>query len=342
MILAIAHDIETGQSDAEQTAKSRGDSPEQADKSAASIHGTLREVSGFSFVQLTGEFRALRASVLRLWLPSIEVFNSEVHDELMRFNEAVDQALAESAVTFTEQTNLTRDRFLAILGHDLRTPLAAVSLTGAILERSRTLENNATIGKRLLRSAATMATMVNDLLEYSRTQLGGKMPMAPAPAHMGDIVQAALHNAAAAYPDCVFDFHSSGELSGVFDDVRLQQVVVNLLANAAQYRAKDSNVRLDVVGEQHDVVLSVTNRGPVIPPEALKTIFNAMIQLPANDEQPGRPRTSLGLGLFIARETVIAHAGSIVVTSTEEDGTKFTVCIPRTVAPPKDRTALID
>lgn len=335
IIKAIALDIENSQSKAEQTAKSHGDGPAKLPQSAASIHGSLRELSGFSLVQLTAEFRALRASVLRIWLPSISEFNQEVHQELVRFNEAVDQALAESAVTFSEHNNQTRERFLAILGHDLRTPLAAVSMTGSLLERSSSVEGNAAIGKRLLRSAATMSTMVNDLLEYSRTQLGGKMPMAPVPADMRDIVQAALHNAASAHPDCIFELHLRGDLSGVFDDVRLQQVVVNLLANAAQYRAKGTNVKLDVSGELDDVLLSVTNFGPAIPPESLRTIFSAMVQLPVEGEAPGRPRTSLGLGLFIARETALAHGGSINVSSTDADGTTFTVRIPRAVAPPK-------
>ena len=181
-----------------------------------------------------------------------------------------------------------------------------------------------------------MTTMVNDLLEYSRTQLGGKMPMAPTPGNMGDIVQAALHNAASANPDCIFELNSRGDLSGVFDDVRLQQVVVNLLANAAQYRAKGTHVVLDVTGELDDVVLAVTNRGPAIPAESLKTIFSAMVQLPVDGEQPGRPRTSLGLGLFVARETALAHGGSIHVASTDAEGTMFTVRIPRAVEEPRE------
>ena len=335
IIRAIAVDIESLQSRAEQTAKSHGDGSTKFPRGAASVHGTLREVSGFSLVQLTAEFRALRASVLRLWLPTISEFNQEVHEELVRFNEAVDQALAESALTFSEHNNQTRERFLAILGHDLRTPLAAISMTGSLLERSKSADGNAATGKRLLRSAATMSTMVNDLLEYSRTQLGGKMPMSPTPANMGDIVQAALHDAELAYPDCVFELHSRGDLSGVFDDVRLQQVVVNLLANAAQYRAKETNVVLGVTGELDDVVISVTNFGPVISAESLKTIFSAMVQLPVDGELPGRPRTSLGLGLFIARETALAHGGSIHVSSTDAAGTTFTVRIPRAVTPPR-------
>ena len=339
IIKAIALDIESLQTDVEQEAKSHGDGPVKF-RSAAATHGTLREVSGFSLVQLTAEFRALRASVLRLWLPHVTEFTEEVHDELVRFNESVDQALAESAVTFSEHYNQTRERFLAILGHDLRTPLSAISLTGAVLERSTSPDNNGTLGKRLLRSAATMSAMVNDLLEYSRTQLGGKMPMKPAPANMTDIYQAALHHAESAHPDCVFECHARGDMHGVFDDVRLQQVIMNLLTNAAQYRAKDTNVVLDVVGEQDDVSIAVTNRGPAIPAESLKTIFSAMVQLPVDGEQAGRPRTSLGLGLFIARETAIAHGGSIGVTSTEQDGTTFTVRIPRApTAPAADAAA---
>ncbi|SEA50644.1 sensor histidine kinase [Variovorax sp. YR216] len=335
MIRAIALDIESLQSSAEQITKSHGEGPAKYPQSAASLHGRLREVSGFSLVQLTAEFRALRASVLRLWLPNIGEFTEEVHEELVRFNEAVDQALAESAVTFSEHNNQTRERFLAILGHDLRTPLAAISMTGHLLVRSTSSEGNAATGKRLLRSAATMSTMVNDLLEYSRTQLGGTMPIAPAPANMENIIKAALQDAASAYPDCVFDFHSHGDLSGVFDDVRMQQVVLNLLANAAQYRAKETNVMLGVAGELDDVVIAVTNFGPAIPAESLKTIFSAMVQLPVDGEQPGRPRTSLGLGLFVARETALAHGGSIHVSSSDVEGTTFTVRIPRAVAPSK-------
>ncbi len=334
MIKAIALDIESLQSDAQAKAKSKGDGKKQFHNSAAAIHGTLREISGFSLVQLTGEFRALRASVLRLWLPHVDQFNEDVHDELVRFNEAVDQALAESAVTFSDHYTQTRERFLAILGHDLRTPLSAISLTGAFLQRSTSADGNAEAGMRLTRSAATMSMMVNDLLEYSRTQMGGKMPMRPEPADMHEIVQAALHDAITSHPECVFESEFKGDMTGSFDSVRLQQVIVNLLINAAQYRKIGTAVTLNVVGEPDHMRLSVNNRGPAIPKDALQSIFSAMVQLPLEGEQPGPPRTSLGLGLFVARETSLAHGGSIDVTSTDADGTTFTVRIPRAPTPP--------
>lgn len=330
ILAAIALDIDTFQTAEEEREKSHGQAPDEATRTAASIHGTLRGLSGFSLLQLTAEFRALRSSVLRLWLARTTVFDQAVTRDIMRFNEAVDQALAESVVTFQEQANQTRDRFLAILGHDLRSPLAAISMSGELLVRSPTdATNNLATGKRLRRSAATMTVMVNDLLEYSRTQLGGKMPMAPQPAEMGDICQAALHDASAAFPDCRFEEDSSGDLRGNFDSVRLQQVLTNLLTNAAQYREVGTPVAVTVRGLADSVSVRVANRGPVIPPEALTTVFSALVQLPLDPAQTGRPTTSMGLGLFIARETVLEHGGTIEVHSDEATGTAFTVCIPR-------------
>lgn len=332
MLEAIALDIETAQSPAEQIEKSHGRFTSHFSRTATSVHGTLREVSGFSLVQLAAEFRALRACVLRLWLPHVEEFNSAVHEELVRFNEAVDQALAESAATYSAQTNRTRERFLAILGHDLRTPLAAIGLTGAALERSTSVAANETTGRILRRSAATMSAMINDLLEYSRTQLGGKMPVALVPANMGGIIQAALHDARTAHPECTIESHLRGDLAGSFDGVRIQQVVLNLLINAVQYRDPGTAVLLDVEGRRDDVVIAVSNKGPSIPPEAIDTVFSAMVQLPSGGERAGSPSTSLGLGLFIAREITLAHGGSIHVSSTDQEGTTFRVCIPREMA----------
>jgi len=113
---------------------------------------------------------------------------------------------------------------------------------------------------------------------------------------------------------------------------------VNLLTNAAQYRARGTGVTLNVEGGQDDVAIAVTNLGPAIPADALKTIFSAMVQLPVDGEQPGRPRTSLGLGLFIARETTLAHGGTIQVSSNDVDGTTFTVRIPRAPTAPKTQS----
>lgn len=332
ILKAVASDIETDQSAEEQSDKSKGLGPEvAADGSAASTHGTLRENSGFSLSQLIAEYRALRASVLRLWLPQITQVTEATSNEMLRFNEAIDQALAESAVTYSEQASRTRDTFLAILGHDLRSPLAAMAMAGDYLTMpevgtSRTLQ----IGARVKRSAATMATMVNDLLEYARTQLGGNIPITPHQADMKDICQAALHDAGAVHPDCPFELDASGDLTGSFDSARLQQVVTNLLNNAAQYRAKEHPVTILARGEVSAVIVQVKNFGPVIPSESLQAIFNPLVQLSIKEEQEGPPSTSLGLGLFISREITVAHGGTIAAESSETSGTVITVRLPRT------------
>ena len=326
---AIAQDMATPETPREQLDKSRGLDPVDL-SSAASTHGTLRHISGFSLMQLTAEYRALRATVLRLWLPKISDFNAAVVGDMVRFNETIDQALAESVLTFSEQGTRTRDTFLAILGHDLRSPLAAIALGGDILlQQNPSPEDIQRVGVRLRRSASTMSTMVNDLLEFARVQLGGLIAITPSNLDMSLICADALDDARAAHPECEFELKSAGDLICNVDSARLQQVFSNLLNNAAYYSSPGHPVQLLVHGATDAVTVQVGNTGSVIPPEAMSTIFNPLVQLDADHYDRGRPATSVGLGLFIAREITLAHGGSIGVTSSQDAGTVFTVRIPK-------------
>ena len=331
MLQTIALDIETAQSSKQQYEKSKGlDLAVTDEATAAATHGTLRENSGFSLPQLLAEFRALRATVLRLWLPQIQHFTEAASTDMLRFNEAIDQSLAESAVTYSDRNARTRDTFLAILGHDLRTPLAAMTMAGDLLTTPEVeIERMRKIGALIKTSAATMTSMVHDLLEYSRTQLGERMPIVRRQVDLQDVCRAALHDVSAAHPECSFELDMSGNLVGSFDSVRLQQVLTNLLSNAAQYRGKEHPVMLFAVGERDKVIIHVQNHGPVIPSESLQAIFDPLVQLAVEDKPDGRPRTSLGLGLFIAREITVAHGGTISAESNEGMGTVFTVRLPR-------------
>lgn len=329
---AIALDIETDQSAAEQEQKSVGDATDAKDDvSAAASHGKARYDNGFSLVQVIAEYRAMRASVLRLWMPQMKQITAQASKDMLRFNESIDQALAESAQTYAEETARTRDTFLAILGHDLRSPLGTMTMAGDYLTRPAVgTENTLKVGARVKRSAATMTTMVRDLLVYTSSQLGGKMPISPILADIKEICQSALDDASAVHPDCLFKLKASGELLDDFDSPRLQQVFSNLLNNAAQYRGKGEPVTITARGEVDAVLVEVKNIGPVIPPESLQTIFDPLTQLSIGQQQEGRPSTSIGLGLFIAREITTAHGGTIRVESNEGAGTVFTVRIPRT------------
>lgn len=324
----VAKDIEQEESTAETEAKSKGQNNDP-DDSASSTHGKLRYASGFTLLQLIAEYRALRASVLKLWQLDDAAVSADNADDVMRFNEAIDQSLADAAVAYNDKVNETRDLFLAILGHDLRSPLAATALVGTYLSQAGEPDDKIRqIGVRLKRSAATMAGMVNDLLGLARTQLGDGIPIERQECDLLQICNWAIEDANAAHPRAHFELNASGELIGMFDGARLQQLLTNLANNAAQYGVPGKPIIVDIAGEASRVLLKVRNRGAVIPKNVLPTLFTSLVQLP-EEEGNERPRSSLGLGLFIAKQIALAHGGDIDVVSNEANGTVFTVEVPR-------------
>lgn len=333
ILTAIALDIETRQNPAEQKQKSQGLGPDApGGQSAASTHGELRQASHFTLLQLSAEFRALRATVLRLWLPRVGELSPDTIDQMVRFNEAIDQALAESIVTFTARADKTRELFLAILGHDLRAPLSTVLLAGELLGKPNLdAELASTLAGRVKRSARLMSSMVDDLLGFTRTQLSGGMPVVLRNCDVDAVCRAAIEDAQATHPQAQFELTSAGVLDGQFDPVRLHQLFTNLLVNAGQYGSKDKPVLIDLQGHAEGLTVRITNQGEPIPEHALKLIFDLLIQLQGEPEggEESRPHTSLGLGLFVARAIAQAHGGSIGVTSDVQQGTTFTVRLPR-------------
>jgi signal transduction histidine kinase len=185
------------------------------------------------------------------------------------------------------------------------------------------------IGATMRRSAITMAAMVNDLLEFARLQLGGPMPLTPRMLDMARVCSDAVEDARAAHPDCPFEVQCAGELEGNVDARRLQQVFANLLNNAAQYSPPGTPVRLVAQGSVDAIVVQVSNFGSIIPESALASIFEPLVQLEPDEQDRGRAATSLGLGLYIAREITLAHGGTIGVSSNGTEGTVFTVRLPK-------------
>ena len=133
----IAEDLESPQTALEQVAKSKGDGPKEnsINQTAAEIHATLRLTDGFNIDQMVSEYRALRASVVKQWLCDTHLPDVSDVNDLTRFNEAIDQAIAESVAEYTRQVDSTRNLFLGILGHDLRNPIGAASMAAEMLTR---------------------------------------------------------------------------------------------------------------------------------------------------------------------------------------------------------------
>lgn len=328
VLMAVAQDIKMDQTPVQQ--QNASGMAAGSEGSATSVHGTLRRDRGFTLPQFIVEFPALRTAVLRLWLPQVTTMTEEVMDDMLRFNEAIDRALVDSVITCSKQAAVVRDTFLAILAHDLRSPLATVMVAGGLLTQPTIgTDGSRQIGQNVKRSAATMTAIINDLLEFARSQLSSKIPIIRSQVDIKEICQAALDDVKGAHPDCLFELVASGDWLGHFDGPRLYQVFANLLNNAAQYRGKEHPVIASIEGQPDIIVVKVKNFGPVIPPERLKTVFEPFVQLPVAEAHLGRPSTSLGLGLFIAREITEAHGGSISAKSGEDTGTMFSVQLPR-------------
>lgn len=331
ILAAIAEDIETFQTEREQSDKSKGLAPAFAGtQTAATTHGIMRQIVGFDIKQLAGEYRALRASVIRLWKAQVKEFTDSEFDEMLRFNEAIDQALAESIASYSYEVTRSRKTFLAILGHDLRSPLSNILMSAKYLLISET-NNDRTldVADRIKRNASTMKGMIEDLLEYAGGQLGRKMPIKKEAANMETICQRALEEIQPSYPDLIFNFESSGDLNGSFDPARFQQVLSNLLNNAAKYGDREAPVSFSAQGETETIIVQVKNSGRPILPESLQVIFNPLVQLSNESNADPHITSSLGLGLFIAREIVEGHGGTIEAESSEMEGTVFTVRVPR-------------
>jgi hypothetical protein len=329
ILLAVAEDIESNQTELEQAYKSKGFVQiAHATRTAATTHGALRYLAGFDLRQLAAEFRALRASVLRQWLKRGDGGETAVY-EMTRFNEAIDQALAESIASYSDEVARSRDMFLAILSHDLRNPLSAIANSSLYLGTPGVLPRGAPLdaARRINSSAAKMGSMIKDLLEYTRTRLGRAIPITREATSIEQICRLALEEIRAVHPERMFKLEVSGELQGHFDSERLQRVLSNLLGNAVQHGALNQPITLSAHGEPDRITVRVKNHGRPIPESQLQVIFNPLVQLPSTETDD--PPTSLGLGLYIAREIVAMHGGTIVADSSAEDGTVFSAFLPR-------------
>ena len=335
MLRAVALDIDSPQTGREQLDKSLGEATEDVSNSAASEHGHLRHASNFTLIQLSSEFRALRASVLRLWLQQVDRVTPSVLDEVIRFNEAIDQALAESIVTYSDRATHSRDMFDAILGHDLRGPLSAMSLAGELLQRGDMPASKAVaLGGRIRSSALYMSSMVSDMLEFARIRLGqASLPVQAEVANIESVCAGAIADAAAMHPGSHFELHVEGRPEAWIDANRMRQLLMNLLGNAGQHGTRGRPVKLFATADEVQTTFRVVNEGPDIPQDLLHTIFEPMVRLEATDEVSTHRTTSLGLGLHIAREIAVSHGGSLGARS-EAQVTTFTVRVPAKAATP--------
>jgi PAS domain S-box-containing protein len=221
-----------------------------------------------------------------------------------------------------------QEQLIGIVSHDIRSPLGAIISWARIMalggpppeEQQRTF-------RRITSAALRIERLTRLLLDFARARLGGGITLEPRRCDLHELLQKVSHEFRIAYPDRTMQCDQEGEpTAGTWDPDRLAQVVSNLVENALKYSPPDTLVRLTARGLKEHVVLEVHNQGKPIPPELMPHIFEPFRRGPQSSRTA---KTSYGLGLYIVQEIVLAHGGTIDVRSDIEEGTTFTVRLPR-------------
>ncbi|CAB3772760.1 hybrid sensor histidine kinase/response regulator [Paraburkholderia solisilvae] len=242
----------------------------------------------------------------------------------------------------TRQLLEANEMLMAVLGHDLRTPLGTVLASAEYLVRNAPDEQAGTVANRIKSSSLRMSRMVHQLLNLARLQ-GGRMPLGPRTTDLAALCGSVIEEFASQEGGERIALESRGNCSGSWDADLLWQAISNLVSNALHHGTPDGGIVVDIDGSdaQH-VTLTIANGG-TIPPGVMPHLFDAFGNATAGRRTTnGRPadgrsaetraREGLGLGLHIVRTVVHMHGGKVRVTSDGEHGTVFTIELPRETA----------
>lgn len=295
---------------------------------ASADHAAHRFASKYALSAALRELSHLRVSMYDLF---------EAHDVLpnLESTRALATALDESMTTIAVEMERAakaalqaevdrRERFAAILAHDLRQPLHSMLFSTALLGSMNGLAEEARHAIETGRRAAhRMAAMIDDVLDVARALHGSGLPLALTEVDLKDILLDAAEETRAAMPGARFAIRVDGNVRGRWDPERLAQLASNLFGNAVKHGATTSEI--DVVAREDGEMISISienqNRAGPIPKELLPTLFQPFERGPSSAR-------GLGLGLYIAAQIAKAHGGTIDVRSTENT-TRFTVWLPR-------------
>lgn len=309
----VVLDLRTPQSRADEIAKSEGRAEVAAGpRSAAGTHALHRAHSGYSISQLVSEYRALRASVLRLWADA-PGRDAMPPSDVARFNEAIDEAVAESVRHYADEVERWRSIFLGVLGHDLRSPLGAILMTAEMIARRAVDAPLAEAAQRLVRSGTRMRELLDGLLVYNRAQIGAGFEIRRAEVDLARECREEIEMLLAAMPGARIAFRAPASLRGRFDGGRVREALANLVVNACKYGADGGRVLVELRDGEGGAELVVRNAGDPIAPETLALMFEPLRRgaVSAGESE----HASLGLGLFIVKQIAIAHGGTVQAES---------------------------
>lgn len=309
------------------------DSAERAFECLVEGHALQRLGYGVGLETLTREYSKLRIVLMRqlLAIPQTD----DVRESMLRMHEGMDRAINDAMHQYAMRRDEVRERFISILGHDLRDPLSTVVISANMLAANPGLKSDQRIvAARISRACDRMQRMINDVLDFARGHLGGGIPANPTLNDMGEICRAAADEAIGANPQRAIKVDIAGDLRGAFDRDRVHQAMTNLIANAVYHSEYDIEVRAFEADEGHAVVTEVTSHGEPIPEDIRRTLFDAFVHFDG-----AAPRQGLGLGLYIVQQIALAHGGVCSVRS-DAKATTFSIRWPREPGAERRRAAI--
>jgi signal transduction histidine kinase len=241
-------------------------------------------------------------------------FHLNAHDRLTR---------SEAQLAVEIEASELREQFIAVLGHDLRNPLASIGSGVSILQREAQSEKSRRVLGMMQQSVARMGGLIGNLMDFARGRLGGGLTLdSDGDGDLVAILQQVTSELQTTFPDRRISLELAMTETVRCDSGRIAQLFSNLIANALSHGAPDQPIRARAATVGEEFVLSVANSGAPIPEEAQKRLFQPFFRAEIRPSQQG-----LGLGLFIVSEIARAHGGTIDVTSTAEE-TRFTLRMP--------------
>lgn len=256
---------------------------------------------------------------------ALEAMRHGAQDYILK-NAASADALSRAAKLAVERKRLqdTEQMLVGVVSHDLRGPLQTIHLACELLLATAEPHQLGAL-QRAQRASKRATGLVNDLLDATRARLAGILPLEVASVDVGKIIEHVVDEYRALHPARIFDVDVSGVTFAVADGKRLSQVVGNLLGNAIQHSPSSSKVAVSVRGDDSSIALAIENAGTPIPAELRARIFEPLERAEAAKAEPTH---SIGLGLYIVREIVRAHGGTIDVISSDNGYTRFSVWLP--------------
>ena len=255
--------------------------------------------------------------------PHMLATKANVFFELHQRRQALSQQLQER----TEALRVN-EMFMAVLSHDLRTPLQAIKAAATVLKRQPDPAKVDAMAERVLGSSQRMARMIEDLLDVTRIRQAGGLALTLDTMGMDGLVRRTVEEVETGFPERRVECLLQGDLQGRWDGERLCQVLANLLGNAMHHGSPDHPVQVAVDGSDPDAVVLTVSNGGTIAPDLLPHLFNPFR---GGERQPGQHQ-GLGLGLFIAQQIVLSHQGRIDARS-DQGFTHFRVQLPREPKP---------